>query len=317
MKKIIAIFCAFICLFLSGCTGNVATERSTDMKEATEIVKGAFGEQYVKKPLRMLNIDGELYYDSGLVSDTKARCGVMDWKLDKTVEIGEVPKESGTANFTCEGCQFATKITCEVLVDGEWLIFKKFQNQVGETKNLSAFPYCFYIKGRMNNAAIDTELAVLTDDAEITFSDVFEPLLSSQYLPDAPKKALSFDFVQSGDPWGISCHVKDLTNHGMTFQIEQFGGSYEGQLQTGDWFQIYQRKEDEWEALATNPLIDYAFHMVAYSILKNDITDFEIEWKWLYGELSPGYYRLDKEVVDFVAGHEHPKEIYSVYFTIE
>lgn len=317
MKKIIAGFLCFLCLLLSGCTGNMVSDQSAKLKETTETVKGAFGEQYVKKPLRMLNIDGELYYDSGLVSDTKVRCGVMDRKLDQTAEIGEIPKESGTANFACEGCQFATRITCEVLVDGEWLVFKKFENQVGETENVSGFPYCFYIKGRLNNAAIDSELAVLTDDADITFSDIFEPMLSSQYLPDAPKKAVSFDFVQSGDSWGISCYVKDLTNHSMTFQMEQFGGSYEGQLQTGEWFQIYQLKEEEWVPAATNPLIDYAFPMVAYSIQKNDVTEFEIEWKWLYGELPPGEYRLDKEVIDFVSGREHPKEIYSVYFTIE
>ena len=317
MRKIIAVLMCFICLVVSGCGAQTNSKTESEKTENNETIQGTFGEQYEKKPLRMLNIDGELYYDTNLMSDTKAPSGVMDWKLDKTAEIGEVPKESGTANFTSEGCQFATKITCEVLVDGEWLIFKKFENQVGETKNLSAFPSCFYIKGRLNNAAIDTELAVLTDDPDITFSDVFEPLLSSQYLPDAPKKTLSFDFVQSGDSWGISCYVKDLTNHSMTFQIEQFGGSYDGQLQTGEWFQIYQRKEDEWEALATNPLIDYAFASVAYPIAKNDITEFEIEWEWLYGELPPGEYRLDKEVMDFVAGHEHPEEIYSVYFTIE
>ena len=317
MKKIVAIFCAFICLCLSGCSGNVTPEQSTEMKEATETVKGAFGEQYVKKPLRMLNIDGELYYDSGLVSDTKARCGVMDWKLDKVAEIGEVPKESGTSNFTCEGCQFATKITCEVLVDGEWLIFKKFENQVGETKNLAAFPYCFYIKGRMNNAAIDTELAVLTDDPDITFSDVFEPLLSSQYLPDAPKKALSFDFVQSGDPWGISCFVKDLTNHGMTFQIEQFGGTPTGELETGEWFCLYRMENDKWVPVETDPLIDYVFPAVAYPIAKNDITEFEIEWEWLYGELPSGYYRLDKEVMDFRASGDFDEKTYLVMFTIE
>ncbi len=317
MKRMIAIVISVVCLILTGCNPvQQPTIRLQDV-EQPEPIYGKYGEQYQKKTLRMLNLDGELYYDTGLVSDTEARCGVMDWRLVKTAEIGEVPKESGTANFTCEGCQFATTITCEVLVDGEWQIFKKFENQVGEAKNLVAFPYCFYIKGRLNNAAIDSEIAVLTDDPDITFSDVFEPLLSSQYLPDAPKKAISFDFVQSGDQWGITCFVKDLTNHSMTFQMEQFGGSFKGQLQTGEWFQIYRLNEDSWGPVETNPLIDYAFPMVAYPIAKNDITDFSIEWKWLYGELSPGEYRLDKKVMDFVQSGEFEEEIYSVYFTIE
>ena len=320
MKKIIAVLMCLICLMVSGCSpaGNPKTDvENTENTKNTEIIKGAFGVQYEKTPLRMVNLDGELYFDSGLLSDTQEHTGVMALLPKKTAAIGEIPKESGTANFDCDDCQMITKITCDVLVDGKWIVFKKFENQVGETENLTGFPYCFYIKGRLNNAAIDTELAVLTDDEEITFSDVFEPMLSSQYLPDAPQKAISFNFVQSGEPWGISCSVKNLTNHGMTFVIEQFGGEYDGELQTGEWFQIYRRKEDEWVPEETNPLIDYAWHMVAYSIQKNDITEFDIDWKWLYGELSPGYYRLDKEIMDFVPGHEHPKEIYSVYFTIE
>lgn len=313
MRKILMIL--MCCLLLCGC--EKPNSKMPDLAAKTSSVAGKFGVQLEKHPLRMLNIDGTLYYDANLLSDIKVRCGVMDWALRKTVEIGEVPRESGTANFDCEGCQFATAITCEVLLDGEWRIFKKFENQTGETKDLTGFPYCFYIKGRLNNAEIDNELAVLTDDKDITFSDVFEPMLSSQYLPDTLQKAISFDYVQSGDPWGISCYVKDLTNHSMTFQIEQFDGSYEGQLQTGEWFQIYQRKEDEWEALPTNPLIDYAFASVAYPIAKNDITEFEIEWEWLYGELEPGDYRLDKEVMDFVVAGDFEKEIYSVTFHID
>lgn len=312
MKKLTAILMCVICLLFAGCQSKPLKPEVWSRPET-----GNFGKQLEKRLLRMFNLDGELYFDTGLVSKTEARCGTLDRKLRKKVELGEVPKQSGTANFECDGCQIVTKITCEVPIDGEWVIFKKFENLAGETKNLTGFPCCFYIKGRMNNAVIDSELAVLTDDPLITFSDIFEPMLSSQYLPDAPKKAVSFDFVQSGDPWGISCSVKNLTNQGMTFLIEQFGGNYDGELQTGEWFQIYRMKEDEWVPAETNPLIDYAFPMVAYSIQKNDITEYNIQWKWLYGELSPGEYRLDKKVMNFRDSGDFDEEIYSIYFTIE
>ncbi|MBP3447394.1 MAG: hypothetical protein J6K51_00045 [Clostridia bacterium] len=316
MKKIIAVFLSGLCVFLSGCNGNLV-QKNPGYTGTTQSLKQEFGVQLEKRPLRMLNLDGELYFDSGLISQTGARCGTLDRILEKTVEPGEIPRKSGTANFSCEGCQLVTKITCEVPLDGQWLVFKKFENQAGETKNLEKFPYCFYIKGRLNNAAIDSELVVLTDDKEVTFSDVFAPLLSSQYLPDAPKKAISYDFVQSGDKWGITCTPKKLTNQGMTLQIEQFGGEYQGELQTGEWFSLSVMKEEKWIPLEPNPLIDYAFPMTAYLIQENDITEFTVEWKWLYGELMPGYYRLDKKIMDFKKAGEFTEDIYSVYFTIE
>lgn len=316
MKRTLAIICCFLCAMLCACD-QTSMLNENDFSQNSQIVNGKFGKQLEKRTVRMFNLDGELYFDSGLISDAEARCGTLDRVLKKSCDIGEVPKQSGQANFDCEGCQIVTRITCEVLVDGKWLIFKKYENLAGESKNLTDFPYCYYIKGRLNNAAIDSELVVLTGDLNVTFSEIFEPLLSSQFLPDAPKQSLSYHLINSGDKWGISCSPENLTNHSMTFEIEQFGGEPKGELQTGEWFALSHMVEDEWVPCETNPLIDYAFPMVAYSIRKNDITAFEIEWKWLYGELSPGYYRLDKKVMDFRASGDFEEAVYSVYFTIE
>ena len=315
MTKIIGMICCLLLLSLCAC--NNVTPKETASSQNSQIVNGKFGKQLEKRPVRMFNLDGELYFDSGLISDTEARCGTLDKILKKSCDIGEVPKQSGQANFDCDGCQMVTKITCEVPVDGQWLIFKKYENLAGESKNLTGFPYCYYIKGRLHNAAIDSELVVLTGDLNVTFSEIFEPLLSSQFLSDAPKQSLSYHLINSGDKWGISCSPENLTNHSMTFEIEQFGGAFQGELQTGEWFALSHMVEDEWVPCETNPLIDYAFPMVAYSIRKNDITEFEIEWEWLYGELSPGYYRLDKKVMDFRGSGDFEEQIYSVHFTIE
>lgn len=95
-----------------------------------------------------------LYYDSGLVSDMTPRCGTMDGNLKKGVKENEIPQKSGEANFDADGYQKATSITKELNIDGEWVIFKKYENQ---PENLEDYKYCFYIKGHLNNAAIDSE----------------------------------------------------------------------------------------------------------------------------------------------------------------
>ena len=119
-----------------------------------------------------------------------------------------------------------------------------------------------------------------------------------------------------GDNWGITLRAENVTKTGMTLKIEQFGGNPDGELETGEWFKLEKTVDDNWTPLETNPLIDYAWNDVAYEIKRNDITELPVEWKWLYGELESGFYRLTKEIVFRSAG-SFDKDLYEVYFTVE
>lgn len=313
MKKILIFFIFAFSMLLSSCSNtSIGKVGGTDRPQKVYI-KGQFGEQYEKKPVRMINIDGDLYYDSGYNSEVTPRCGTMDGGLKKTAGENEVPHKSGEANFDAKGYQIATGITKEVPIDGEWRIFKKYDTYGRNVENLK---YCYYIKGRLKNASADSEMVVLSDNPDITFNDVMASMLSSVKLPN---KGILFshNFILSSDKWGITLYGDDITNKGMTIKFEQFMGDYKGELQTGDWFKLEKNVDGEWISVETNPLIDYAWRMIAYKIKKNDITEFKVEWKWLYGELKPGYYRLSKEVMDFVKAGEFEKKLYYIDFNIE
>ncbi|MBQ7985722.1 MAG: hypothetical protein IJ304_00445 [Clostridia bacterium] len=313
MKKVF-ILTILSCLLLSSCTDSDIGIIGGADGPTSIYVKGQFGEQYEKKPVRMFNIDGELYYDSGLVSETDTRCGVMDGSVKKTVAEGEVPLKSGEANFDADGYQHATNITKEVCIDGEWVIFKKFKSEIsngnGEVK------YGFYIKGHLNNAAIDSELIVLTDNKDITFSQVYEPMLSSQFDAGKDNGIVVFDHVTSGDKWGLTLYAEDVTNKGMTIKYEQFGGNPTGELETGAWYKIEKIVDENWQDVETK-VDDVAWNMIAYMIKKNDITEYEINWEFLYGELPAGEYRLSKKIADFRVAESYDEEIYYAYFTIK
>lgn len=297
-----------------GIIGGADGPTSIFVSENGGNISGQLGEQYEKRPVRMFNIDGDLYYDSGLVSDMTPRCGTLDGELKKTVRENEIPLKSGEANFDTDGYQHATGITKEVNVDGKWVIFRKY-DMLG--KDIEGLKYCHYIKGHLNNAAADSEIIVLSEKENVTFSDVYEPLLSSQYPADKGNGHLIHNVFGASDKWGVTLYSENVTKTGMTLKIEQFGGNHTGDLQTGEWYKLEKTVGDNWQEVETNPLIDYAWNMVAYGIKKNDITEFKVEWEWLYGKLSPGYYRLSKEIMDFRATGDYDKEIYEVYFTIE
>ncbi len=319
MKKILAAPLIMCCMLFTACNQSARSIGIIGGADGpTEIIVANKNGDTVKKPLRMFKAEGKLYYDTGLISEMTARCGTLDGELNQVGLTYEIPKNDNECNFEgAEGYQNVTSITKEVPIDGKWVIFKLYN----ESKNVGQydmkdFKYCFYLKGRTPNAEKDTEIIMLTEDVNCTFEDYMK-MFSSYYNHDGKDYKFTFQSYRNKDKWGLSLASKDVTNKGLTILFEQFGGAATGELQTGEWFSLEVNKNDKWVPVEANPMIDYAWHSIAYKINKNDITELKVDWKWLYGELPKGYYRLKKEVTDFRAAGDFDKEIYELCFTIE
>jgi len=116
--------------------------------------------------------------------------------------------------------------------------------------------------------------------------------------------------------WGVRLYAEDVTNRGATVKFSQKGGKVTGELQTGEAFWLEKKVDNKWVSCNTNPLIDYAFHMVAYMLKKDGTIELETEWEWLYGMLEEGQYRIAKEVMDFRKTADYDEQIYYAYFEI-
>ena len=57
--------------------------------------------------------------------------------------------------------------------------------------------------------------------------------------------------------------------------------------------------------------------MIAYMVAKNDVTEFEYDWEWLYGILSPGTYRMIKGFTQFREVRDYDDFAYWVEFEIK
>ncbi len=320
MKRMITTTFLLCSLLLTACNdtsigviGGADGPTSIFISKSGGEARGQFGVQLEKKPVRMFNVDGVLYYDTGLEADEMPRCGTLDGKLRKTVNENEIPLTSGEANFETEGYQNATSITKEVCIDGTRIIFKKYDTYGRTFENLQ---YCYYMKGHLNNAAGDSEIIVLTEEEDITFNAVYAPLLSSQATAGAGVgKTFHNAIVQ--DKWGICFHADAVTPNGMTLKIEQFCGKASGTLQTGAAYLLETSVEDEWQPVQPKDDAPLVWNSMAYGIKKNDITEMHIDWQYAYGALKPGYYRLTKRIMDFRAAGDFDEDTYAVYFTIE
>jgi len=313
MKRIFVLALISCGLLLSACDdASIGVIGGAD--GPTSVMVSYENGENVKKPLRMIKVDGKLYYDSGKASEFSPRCGTLDGKLKQVGATHEIPRKNNECNFEgAEGYQNATSITKEVLLNGEWVIFKMFDDS---ELDMRVFKYCFYLKGKSPNAEKPHEIVVLTENINYDFAE-HNKLLSSYQNPNDKKYRTTFRVYGDTDEWGITLYCDDVTPTGLTLQIEQFGGNPSGSLEFGAAYTLETTANDKWQAVETKTGEPLVWNMLAYNIKKNDITEMKIDWQYAYGRLKPGFYCLKKEIMDFRAAGDYDTKTYEVYFTIK
>lgn len=101
---------------------------------------------------------------------------------------------------------------------------------------------------------------------------------------------------------GITLTAEDVTPTGLTIVCTQSGGSPSGELMTGSYYVIERYTIDGWKT------VDYVYDGSrgelcwtdeAWIINMDGVTRWSMSWEWLYGELSPGWYRVGKKIMDW------------------
>ena len=123
--------------------------------------------------------------------------------------------------------------------------------------------------------------------------------------------------VGEDDKWGICLEAQDITPTGMTLKIKQSGGKPSGTLEFGAPYTLETFLNNEWTEVETKTGEPLVWNALAYVVKMNSVTETKIDWQYGYGELSPGSYRLNKEIMDFRAAGDFDKKTYYAYFTIE
>ena len=52
-------------------------------------------------------------------------------------------------------------------------------------------------------------------------------------------------------------------------------------------------------------------------IPNEEITERELSWEWLYGQLAPGEYRIEKIFLDFRETADYDEHVIYAYFNLE
>ena len=129
----------------------------------------------------------------------------------------------------------------------------------------------------------------------------------------------STETVKNQDKYGLTVTLKDVTAKGLTMVFTQKDVEYEGELETGDYFKVEVKdSEGNWAEVEQKITEGTGgWHQLAYLIKKNDATEFDIDWEWIYGELSPGEYRIVKLLNQYITPEKIEKAQYYGYFEIK
>ncbi len=123
--------------------------------------------------------------------------------------------------------------------------------------------------------------------------------------------------VDNESEWGVTLSAKDVTPVGLTIVCTQEGGEPTGELDTGSYYVIQKYENGEWTDVEWLPQeYDVAWTAEAWVIPMNDTVEWEVEWKWLYGELPAGKYRIGKEIMDFRGAGDFDQELHYAEFEL-
>ena len=143
MIKLLTLAMAFYLLFsLAACVSRAAPKAGSTLPPAevvdadyspdSSVVDAQFAhvpECGEEAPRLLVMIDGQLYCATGQDSDIDGRCGMMDGRIDSSVERGAIPCQNGQSNFGAPyGYQYGADGQIEVNLEDRWLVFTPVQS---------------------------------------------------------------------------------------------------------------------------------------------------------------------------------------------
>ena len=119
---------------------------------------------------------------------------------------------------------------------------------------------------------------------------------------------------ETDDEWGIVLVAKDVTPTSMTIVCAQRDVKPDGKWMSGSYFRLEVIEDGDWVRL--DPKIRTGWTTEGWIIRVNDVVEWEESWERLYGELSPGQYRIVKNILYSHATNDYEEKEYFAEFTI-
>ena len=112
--------------------------------------------------------------------------------------------------------------------------------------------------------------------------------------------------------WGLTFSVSNVTPTGMDLTCTQADGDYSGQLAMSVGYYLDRKTDSGWEIVSKTD-DEYVFQGAGIEISRDSVHSWALDWSNIYGELSPGTYKLNKPVME----RKDRQTIRVYYYSIE
>ena len=84
----------------------------------------------------------------------------------------------------------------------------------------------------------------------------------------------------------------------------------------GEFFELEKKINGQWYKVPVTIEGDYGFNSIGYDLPSGETREWAVDWKWLYGSLESGEYRIVKDILDFRATGDYDTNYLAAEFVI-
>ena len=122
----------------------------------------------------------------------------------------------------------------------------------------------------------------------------------------------------TSNKWGITLETKNVSPKGLTLVCHQTSLEDVFELSTDSFYSLQKLEDAQWLEVEFIPQeYEVAWTSEAWIVQKGGTTEWDINWNWLYGELSAGEYRIVKSIRNFRGTGDYDTETFYAEFVIQ
>lgn len=136
---------------------------------------------------------------------------------------------------------------------------------------------------------------------------------SSQSKDTIDWKPTEFESVNNFD--GVTMTVKEETVSPSKLVV-LFKNSSTSKCIYGEFFNLEKKLNGKWYQVPVAISGNYGFNSIGYNLPSGETMEFTVDWKWLYGSLDVGEYRIVKDILDFRATGDYDTYYLTAEFSL-
>lgn len=184
----------------------------------------------------------------------------------------------------------------------------------GEYSNSEGNSYTFTDeKGIKHSFTIEENSINYNNKRFVYYND--ENQATQKLTDNIPNKSVADNKYNQFDKCTMEIVEGTITAAGLTVRLKS---TNENETFYGSYYRIEKYENSEWKEVQHQKLQgELGWTAEAYPIPTDGFSDCVINWKWLYGELTPGQYRIIKDIINFRGTGDYDEYFLAAEFEIE